>query len=497
MNGVRDVPSGSPVFIGLDLGTSGLKGIAIDSSGEILASARSDYPTHRPVAAASEQDPHDWTNAIANVVGELTASVPAARWSGIGLSAMIPTMVVTDSVGRPMHTAVTWEDARAEDHGQRLRSFVGEQSIYEQTGQWVDGRYLLPMYARIADEVSEVPSHLLGAKDWILHWLTSEFATDPATATGTGAYHLADNAYSETIIDAAAELAGHALPDLAQVVTSTTLCHLTDDRARKLGLPAGLPIAVGAADAVAAILGLGVGAAGDVIYLAGTSTVIVGIDHEPHFDSQHRFLVTPLATHGYGHEMDLLATGSAMAWLANLLGLDSPDELAALARTVPAGQDSLPTMLGYVAPGEQGALWDPSLTGIIEGMNLHTSAADVARALLTSITVESARCIAVWDDNTTARGAIHVAGRGINEAALQELADATGRRTHLCGHAETPHSALGAALIVARALGLEPVSSHHVADLEMTPRPENAALWQQLHHRHEGVRTRTSASTGQ
>jgi len=165
------------------------------------------------------------------------------------------------------------------------------------------------MYARIADEVSEVPSHLLGAKDWILHWLTSEFATDPATATGTGAYHLADNAYSETIIGAAAELAGHALPDLAQVVTSTTLCHLTDDRARELGLPAGLPIAVGAADAVAAILGLGVGAAGDVIYLAGTSTVIVGIDHEPHFDSQHRFLVTPLATHGYGHEMDLLADG--------------------------------------------------------------------------------------------------------------------------------------------------------------------------------------------
>ena len=494
---VRDVPNGSPVFIGLDLGTSGLKGVAMNSSGEILASARADYPTHRPVAGASEQDPDDWSHAIVNIVGELTATVPAAQWSGVGLSAMIPTMVITDSDGRPVNRAVTWEDARAQDHGKSLRTLVGEGHVYEQTGQWVDGRYLLPMYARIANDLPETSLRLLSAKDWILHWLTGEFATDPATATGTGAYHLADNAYSEAITRAAAELTGRTLPEFAPVVTSTSLHRLTDQRAEQLGLPTGLPIAVGAADAVAAILGLGVGTAGDVIYLAGTSTVIIGIDDEPHFDPQHRFLVTPLALAGYGHEMDLLATGSAMAWLATLLGLDSPDELAALARTVPPEQDALPTMLGYVAPGEQGALWDPSLTGIIEGMTLHTSAAEVARALMTSITVESARCVAVWDENTTERGVIHVAGRGINEAALQELADATGRTTHLCGHAEAPHSAIGAALIVACALRVAPIPSHHVAVLETTPRPEKSALWKQLHVRHDNVRDRTSARTEQ
>lgn len=492
---VPNAPTATSVFVGLDLGTSGLKGVVIDSLGNVVASARSDYPSHRPVVGASEQDPNDWVQAIKNVIGDLSAAIPAAQWSGIGLSAMIPTMVITDSQGEPVHRAVTWEDARAQVHGEHLRDRVGAKSVYDQTGQWLDGRYLLPMFARIAAELPETQLHLLGAKDWILHWLTGEFATDPATATGTGAYELSSQSYSSAITAAAVELAGRSLPTLAPVTESTHLYRLADQRAHDLELPIGLPVAVGAADAVAAILGLGVRTPGDVVYLAGTSTVIVGIDERAHFDESQRFLVTPLALDGYGHEMDLLATGSAMAWLTDLLGLESPDELTVLARSVLPDHDGLPTMLGYVAPGEQGALWDPSLTGIIEGMTLHTNASDLARALLTSITLESARCIGVWDENSTTRGVIHVAGRGINPDALQELADATGRKTHSCGLAETPHSAVGAALIVAAALGISPLPIHHTDALEMTPRPEAAAMWNQLHLRHEDLRARTSAHT--
>ncbi len=492
---VSSVPTANSVFVGLDLGTSGLKGVVIDSLGTVIASARFDYPSHRPAIGASEQDPNDWVQAIVKVIGDLSTTIPATQWSGIGLSAMIPTMVITDSQGEPVHRAITWEDARAQVLGDHVRERVGAKSVYEKTGQWLDGRYLLPMFARVAADLPETQLYLLGAKDWILHWLTGEFATDPATATGTGAYELSSQSYSSTIAAAAAELAGRSLPTLAPVTESTHIYRLTHQRARELELPIDLPIAVGAADAVAAILGLGVHTPGDVVYLAGTSTVIVGIDERAHFDVSQRFLVTPLALDGYGHEMDLLATGSAIAWLTDLLGLDSPDELTTLARTVAPDHDGLPTMLGYVAPGEQGALWDPALTGIIEGMTLHTSASDIARALLTSITLESARCIDVWDENSTTRGVIHVAGRGISSDALQELADATGRKTHACGLVETPHSAVGAALIVAAALGVSPLPIHHRDDSEMTPRPEAAAVWNQLHQRHEDLRARTSAHT--
>jgi sugar (pentulose or hexulose) kinase len=488
--------SAGPFFVGLDLGTSGLKGVVLDASGELVTSARADYPTHRPVVGASEQDPNDWVRAIISVVGELSRDVPAVTWSGIGLSAMIPTLVVTDSQGNPLHPAVTWEDARAEEHGKQLRESVGEHSLYEQTGQWVDGRYLLPMFARKTQEAphSEPAAgrYLLGAKDWVLHWLTGQLATDPATATGTGTYNLSTGTYSTSIVGAFEQLIGTALPQLPPVTASTTSFAVTDQRAHELGLPAGIPIAVGAADAMAAILGLGVERPGDAIYLAGTSTVMVGIDNHRHFDPQHRFLVTPLALEGFGHEMDLLATGSAVAWLAGLMGLGSPDDLVAMARSIPPDSADVPTMLGYLAPGEQGALWDPSLTGVIEGMTLHTNAAHLGRALLTSITNESARCLAVWDETTSNHGTIHVAGQGIDQPALQELADATGRPTHRCGNAQSPHSAVGAALLMAAALGVDPLPTHHVAEWETTPRPEQVKIWQQLRQRHDEVRSRTS-----
>jgi len=351
------------------------------------------------------------------------------------------------------------------------------------------------MYMRIADQLGPTEVRVLSAKDWVLHWLTGVFGTDPATATGTGTYELLSGTYSNEILESGCGLVDAPLPKLTPVVSSTTAYPLLQERALGLGLPDGLPITVGAADAVAAILGLGVDSPGDAVVLAGTSTVIVGISDVARLDPQHRFLVTPLAMRGYGHEMDLLATGSAMAWLAELLGLDSPDELAALGRSVDPGQSGVPIMLGYVAPGEQGALWDPSLTGIIEGMTLHTGAAHLARALLTSITIESTRCLSVWDEHSPSRAVIHVAGRGVDQHTLQELADATGRTTHRCGLADSPHSAVGAALLAAHSIGVQSIRQPHTADLEATPNEAAGAAWQELRHRHDELRLRTSSRT--
>ena len=478
------------MLIGLDLGTSGLKGVVLGTSGEVVASARADYPTHRPELGASEQDPHDWAAAIIAVLGELSELVDPATWLGIGLSAMIPTIVVTDMSGEILHPSITWEDARAEPQGEQLRSQRGAVETYHNTGQWLDGRYLLPMYLRLAPQLHQGQVRVLGAKDWILHWLTGVYATDPATATGSGAYNLITGDYDTSILDLVGQWTRSEI-ELAPVSASTVTYPISDEIAELLGVPRGLPIAVGAADAMAALLGLGVGTPGDIVYLAGTSTVIVGIDETPHFDAEQRFLLTPLALGGYGHEMDLLATGSAQAWLADLLGLDAPDMVAELGRSVQPDESGLPTMLAYVAPGEQGALWDPLLTGVIEGLTLHTSAAHLARALLTAINVESARCVAVWQENSPRSGELHVAGRGIDQATLQELADATGRHAHLCGQEHAAHSAVGAALIVARALGVVPLPVNHHVTLKTSPRTESWPMWQLLTARHDELRTRT------
>ena len=115
------------------------------------------------------------------------------------------------------------------------------------------------------------------------------------------------------------------LPALPPVLPSAATRPLRAEVAARLGCGQ-IPVCLGAADSVLGALGLGVRSPGQIAYVAGTSTVILGVTDTLVFDPQHRFLVTPLAEPGlWGLEMDLLATGSALRWLAGLLG-DGLDE---------------------------------------------------------------------------------------------------------------------------------------------------------------------------
>jgi sugar (pentulose or hexulose) kinase len=337
------------VYIGLDLGTSGLKAVALAESGAILARASAAYPTHRPAAGAYEQDPGDWLRAVEQAIAGLGRAIPVHRWRAIGLSGMLPTLVTLGPDGQPTGPAVTWQDGRADDLGDEFRERCGPAGLYRLTGQWVDGRYLLPMFARIAraePSRAAATATIASAKDYLFAWLTGELATDPSTAAGYGCYELESGRWNAAARaqaglpgdgpplpavgpmlpgDGSALLAdGPTVPGqrpaLPVVRPSATNRPLRAEAAARLGCPR-VPVVLGAADSVLGALGLGVREPGQVAYIAGTSTVILGIADRLILDPDHRFLVTPLAVPGcWGLEMDLLATGSAITWLAGLLG---------------------------------------------------------------------------------------------------------------------------------------------------------------------------------
>lgn len=478
------------VFVGLDLGTSSLKAVAIDAAGAVLARAGAAYPTYRPKPRAAEQDPADWFRAVGDAVDELVTVVPSQRWAGIGLSAMIPTLVLADAAGQPLSRAITWQDGRAQSYGHALRDALGGDWLYELTGQWVDGRYLLPMASRLLldDRRTSSARWLLGAKDLLFGWLTGQIATDPSTATGYGCYDLAAGEWSEQVLAAAPGIhAGLVLSpaSLPKVLPSTTAHPLLGARAAALGLPADLPVVLGAADSVLGAYGLGVTEPGDVAYLAGTSTVVLGISPELVRDHRHRYMVTPLAVgSGWGLEMDLLSTGSAVAWLQALLG---PDEnLLELADSIDPDVGGLPTFLPYLAPGEQGALWDPDLTGTLVGLDLAHGRAELARALLTGVLVESRRCMSVLETASGGAGPVRMAGHTTGGVFGQDLADATGRAVSRDARGGDA-SALGAALLARLALTFAPPGELGEHDATTDPDPSRAAVWARLADRHDAV----------
>jgi len=486
--------SDGDVYIGLDLGTSGLKAVALSVSGVVLARSTVPYHTYQPVPGAYEQDTGDWRGAVERAVARLGQAVPRRRWRAIGLSGMIPTLVTLGPRGGPNGRAVTWQDSRADDVGEEFRERCGGTALYRLTGQWADGRYLLPMFARIAraDPARAAATAVIAsAKDYLFGWLTGELATDPSTASGYGCFELAGDRWNADVLAAAAGLAGGQQLRVPAVWPSTASRPLRAEVAAHLGCPR-IPVVLGAADSVLGALGLGVREHGQVAYIAGTSTVVLGVADRLVFDPDHRFLVTPLAAGGrWGLEMDLLATGSAISWLAGLL---AGDLTASALLELAAGTDPAraPVLLPYLSPGEQGALWDPALTGAIIGLDLGHDRRHLARALVNGIVLESRRCLAVLEETCGFSGAVEVAGGSAADAAFRaDLADASRRLVSMPRDDDTDHSARGAALIAALAVdGGWPDGAFPAAGVAAEPDEARAKMWDGLWAAHESARRR-------
>ena len=151
-----------------------------------------------------------------------------------------------------------------------------------------------------------------GAKDVLFAELTGTLLTDPSTAAGFALYDLDTGRWDAELV------ARSGIPALPAIAPATTALRLRPQWRKRWDLPE-LPVVLGGADSVLGALGLGAAAHGDVAVIAGTSAIVIGVCDHPIRDEQRRYLVTPLATPGWGLEMDLLAMGSAFSGIAELV----------------------------------------------------------------------------------------------------------------------------------------------------------------------------------
>jgi len=474
------VPEPTTLTLGIDLGTSALKAVVLDAQGATLATGTGSFATTCREPGEAEQDPADWLAAVAHACIELDRSLAPRmpgwreRVAAVGLAGQLPTLVCGRDE-RVVGAAITWKDGRADRWAGAAINAEERRSLYQRTGMPVDGRYLGPMFHYHWRERAGEVGFVLSAKDYLAFALTGERVTDPSTAAGYAAFASAEGEFSP-------ELCGrwqmplHALPTIR--AAHALAGRLTAVGARLLGLAAGIPVTVGAADSVAgayALTGLEPGA---VSITMGSSTIILDAIRDRRLDPAIRYLLTPHVAAGwFGREMDLLATGTGHAWLTGLFNWQA-GELDARAATSPPGSRGL-TFAPYLAGGEQGALWDPTLTGSIRGLGLGHSAADIARALLEGINFEIRRCIDVLAE-TSAISRVVVSGHIVDRPdSLQMLADLLDRPVQL-SRLGSP-AAVGAALGARELAGLAaPRHALGAADASVMP-GRNRALYQQLY----------------
>jgi xylulokinase len=433
--------------LGLDLGTSSAKAVIIGAGGRVLSQASAGYPVTSAKAGYAESEPGDWWNAVTACTRE-AVHVGGTQPSAVGLSGQMHGLVLTSAAGQAVRPALLWPDSRA----------VGALRAYQRLGPATLARLANPLAPGMAGPLlmwiaeHEPRSYAaarwaLQPKDWLRARLAGEIAAEPSDASGTLLYDVPGDHWDVAAVSAL----GLDTSMLAPLLPSSGVLAgcLSAAAAAELGLPAGIPVAAGAADTAAAALGSGVAAASDVQLTVGTGAQVIRPVATPVSRADAGVNLYRSATPDGWYQMGAtLSAGLSLNWVRDILHA-SWDELYASAGQ--PGRTGDPIFVPHLS-GERTPYSDPALRGAWTGLAL----ADDRTALLRSALEGTAFAIrdaldALLADDRPAR--LRLAGGGTLAAGWRQLlADVTGLPLHAV---DVPAaSGRGAALLGAHAAGL-------------------------------------------
>jgi len=379
-----------PLFLGLDIGTSGAKAIVCDGDGHIVAMALAEYPISSPHPLWSEQNPSDWWQGAQQAIRDVVSAVDASQIMGIGLTGQMHGSVFLDANNQVIRPALLWNDQRTAAECAEINQRIGTQRLIEIAGNPALTGFQAPKilwvrnhepanFARIA--------HILLPKDYIRLLLSGVYATDAADTAGTLLIDLTSRDYSDEIL-AALEIKREWLPTVYEGPSITS--YLTADVATALGLTAGIPIIAGGGDNAAAAIGTGIIKSGVVNSSIGTSGVVFAHSDNIALDPHGRLHTFCHSVPGAWHMMAVtLSAGGAFGWLRNTLRQTgasdlSYDDLTAAAANVPAGAEGL-IFLPYLS-GERTPHLDPLARGAFVGLTTRHGIGHMARAVMEGVT---------------------------------------------------------------------------------------------------------------
>ncbi len=347
--------SESSCLIGLDVGTSGAKAVAITPDGEVLATAEEPYPLSTPRPGWAEQDPTDWHRAAEACLARLPDGP-------LGLSGQMHGLVVLGADGRVLRPAILWNDQRTGAECVEIERRIGFERLIELTGNRALPGFTAPKLLWLRTHEPDVYSRIrqvLLPKDYVRFALEGDRAIDAADASGTLLFDVGHRRWSDEVLEAL-ELPADWLP------------------------PAYESTLVGAAgDQAAAALGVGITQPGTASVVIGTSGVVFSVLPAYAADPQARVHVFCHAVPGTWHAMGVMlsAAGSA-AWLRHALGADFRT-LDAEAERWPPGTEGL-LFAPYLA-GERTPHADPAARGAFTGLSLRHDRGALWRAMLEGV----------------------------------------------------------------------------------------------------------------
>jgi len=345
-------------IVGLDVGTTGAKAVAISATGEVLERAEVEYPLSIPQPGWAEQDPEDWWSASERAL----AAVAAPDAASVGLTGQMHGLVLLDSADRVLRPAILWNDQRTSAECAEIEERVGFERLVGLTGNRALPGFTAPKLVWVRKHEPDVWSqaaHVLLPKDYVRLRLTGERAIDAAEASGTLLFDVAGRRWSAEVCEAL-EVPLEWLPSAHE---STAIG--------------------GAGDQQAGALGVGVVGPGPLSVVLGTSGVVFAALPGYSADPEARVHVFCHAVPDTWEAMGvMLSAAGSLRWLRDAVG-GTYDELVAEAERWPAGTEGL-TFLPYLQ-GERTPHADPSARAVFEGLSLRHDRGALVRSVLEGV----------------------------------------------------------------------------------------------------------------
>lgn len=421
-------------WLGLDVGTSSLKAVAVDVDGDVRARASIPY---RGIDRIGEQHTQVWVDSARQAIAECALEGGIA---GISVTGQVPTIVLVDEHGESVRIASTWQEQRSAAHADALEARFGSSSeLFGFELPW--GASQVPAKLNwLADVDPEARSRtrwFLQPKDYIGRLLTGNAGSDPWSMKGVV------KVPNGEVISDVLEAAGWDAETCPPIARPEALLGTT--RGRPLGLPDGIPVGVGWSDALSSMFALGVLSASGAFVISGTSDVVGLTGDWKDVDAPGLYVVpagiTP-KTIVYGPTQ---TSGASIAWAAALLGL-SVDAALALAET--ADPVHTPSFVPYL-DGERAPLWRSDVRAVIADLDQHCGRAEFMRGVVNGVGGAARH---ILETAAAATGAsiqgVRVGGRGEQElVGLSAKASALGQPLSVL--TEPYVSAYGAAMLAA------------------------------------------------
>jgi gluconokinase len=375
------------VIVGLDAGTTGVKAAAFGLDAPWTYVAVREYALTQASRDEAVQDPAAILRAIDGALGECVAAAAGRAIVGVSLGAAMHALLALDAERQPLTPVITWADARARDEARALRASGQGAELHTLTGAPVHPMTPLTKlmwFARHEPALLSGARWWVGLKDYIVWWLTGRLATELSSASGTGMLDMAARTWNP----AALRLSGVSPRQLPEILSTTTVMELQPAAAGRIGLPAAIPVVIGAADGPLANLGIGAMSPGVAGLSLGTSGAVRAVVSEPVIDAAHALFCYALTDTTWVLGSAVSNGGEVARWAARSIAPDlaitSEDEaILELASSVPAGCDGV-VMLPYLL-AERGPLWNPDLTGAFLGVRADHTRAHLVRAALEGV----------------------------------------------------------------------------------------------------------------